>query len=147
MAAHTSVDMETGEETTINPVLNPSTTCTTTTTSSSARRPGASKSLLVSIAFIAAVAVAGCALAVVAVTGKTTMAGGSVATQSFVAHKASTQYEAGAQRIIGQATHHLTMHPACMQSAANHKVRKEEERGGEDERKERDERREEPTVD
>jgi hypothetical protein len=131
MAKRMSMDMETGETTehmaedaaSAAPPGVQKKVCTP-----AAR--GASKPLLVAVAFIAVIAIFGCTMAVYAVTngGAAMATGGAVSTQDFLAHKVTTKYEAGAQRIIGTAMHHLTMHPACMQSAANHKVSEKKRR-------------------
>ena len=116
------MDMETGETIENTAPAAPPGVQKKVTSAPAAR--GASKPLLVAVAFIAVIAIFGCVMAVYAVTGNAgSTAMGAVSTQDFLAHKATTNYNVGAQRIIGTATHHLTMHPACMESAANHKVR------------------------
>ena len=133
LAKRLSMDMETGE--TIEhaaedtaPAAPPGVQKKESSAPLAAR--GASKPLLAAVAFIAVIAIFGCTMAVYAVTngGAAMATGGTVSTQDFLAHKVTTKYEAGAQRIIGTAMHHLTMHPACMQSAANHKVSEKKRR-------------------
>jgi hypothetical protein len=109
----------------INPIGVEKPSTTTSTTNTVVVR-GVSKLLLAAVAFIAIVAVCGCAIAVLALAkaeNAITQATGDVTLQVFIAQRARTEYEAGAQRIIGHATTNLGMHPACGQSEANREVR------------------------
>ena len=134
LAKRLSMDMETGEtieHTAENtaPAAPPGVQKKVSSAPLAAR--GASKPLLAAVAFIAVVAICGCAIAVVALAkadAAMTQATGDVTMQTFAAQKARQQYEAGAQRIIGHATNNLDMHPACGQSEANRQVRREERR-------------------